>query len=77
MQYVSPEDITAKVRDAPDAVKHCATDDKVCYTRGGCELLGASACPFQAKNKRAVFDNVKFVACTRFHPYFQNGQPQV
>jgi hypothetical protein len=68
---MSPEDITAKVRDAPDAVKNCATDDKVFSTRGGCELLGASACPFQEKRMFVSIYGNKLPVCTRHHPHHQ------
>jgi hypothetical protein len=69
--------VEQKVADAPFAIRQCATGGQTYYYQGACLAKGSYDCPFQAKQERVVFDNVKFVACMRFHPYFQNGQQQV
>jgi hypothetical protein len=68
---MNEQDIADKLKDAPDAIKNCATVDKLFYNLGACELGGAIKCPFQSKKYKITQGTDKLPACERYHSQLQ------
>jgi len=74
INHVLPLDfppLDARLEASPVPIILCATKDKAYLYGGACLAKQSYDCPFQSKDHRVIIDGVKYVACERYHEYFQ------
>jgi hypothetical protein len=63
---MNEDELSEKLKDAPEAVQNCANLDRVFFERSGCMLGTEFQCPYQSRKYFINFNGQRLSGCTRY-----------